>query len=115
MSGSESRCTHCKRPFTHPTRLPPQHICRECFYEHRGDFTGAIEEIAYQAGFNTGRDRAIDETQDVEAIAKLLELLPLDHVIALCHPDRHPEERNRLANTVTAQLLELRTALRSVA
>jgi hypothetical protein len=39
----------------------------------------------------------------------------LKSAIALCHPDRHPPERARIANAVTAALLELLAAARRAA
>ncbi len=32
----------------------------------------------------------------------------LSDAVALCHPDRHPDERRQLANATTAKLIELR-------
>jgi hypothetical protein len=37
----------------------------------------------------------------------VLDVRLLRDAIALCHPDRHPPERARTANAVTAALLEL--------
>jgi hypothetical protein len=39
----------------------------------------------------------------------------LRDAIALCHPDRHPPERSKTANAVTAALLDLLKAARGAA
>lgn len=56
-------------------------------------------EFGYTAGLGDGRASLLG-TSDPEFVR---------HLIQLCHPDRHPKERQQLANRVTARLLEMRS------
>lgn len=108
----EAWCQECRQKFSYRASLPDQKFCRECYFEKRGDFTGALEEQAWRLAYDAGYHRAAGElTENAERAAKIIDLLPLRDVIALCHPDRHPPERQTQATAVTAALLELRERL----
>lgn len=103
-------CEKCGREFEHAPRLPRQRYCPVCYYELLADLTGSLEEHVWRAGYNAGLKKREREDR-AETLAKIAELLPLHDVIALCHPDRHPEERREQATNTTATLLELRSVL----
>lgn len=66
-------------------------LCRACQFNGSRDVDLATYEEAYQKGIALGRSQATTA-------------LPIMDLIQLCHPDRHPPERRKLANEVTAQL-----------
>ena len=47
-------CGQCRRQFSYAARLPRQEICNECYYEDRGDLTGALQEKAWRLGYEHG-------------------------------------------------------------
>jgi hypothetical protein len=61
--------------------------------------------VAYKRGYEDGHAAATRETRaDGRGQFNAAQLRAL---VTLCHPDRHPPERARLANRATAKLLEL--------
>jgi len=63
--------------------------------------TAAAYERGYAAGYATAvRERPTNGNAELNADQ-------LRALVSLCHPDRHPPERARLANAATAKLLEL--------
>jgi len=103
-------CEKCFREFEHASRLPRQRFCPVCYYESIADLMGSLEEHVWRSGYESGL-RSREREDRAETLAKIAELLPLKDLIALCHPDRHPEERREQATNTTAALLELRTVL----
>jgi hypothetical protein len=92
--------------------LPSHRLCRVCWFERQGDFDMALAEEAWRSGFGLGYQRG--HADGVDEAEPLLPPKLLDAAIALCHPDRHPEERSRQANAVTADLLAVRERIRAV-
>jgi hypothetical protein len=80
--------------------------CITCFIEHkRHERRESDLETAYREGY-------VDGLRDA---SPALEPDLLRDLIALCHPDRHPEARFELANRVTARLVRMRDQLREAA
>lgn len=97
-------CDRCGRLFV--AVYDWMRYCRVCHAERDGDLDRAFAEVAWQRGYALGLERAT--ARDDAGLEAVLGELPLDELIALCHPDRHPPERFELANRLTVWLLGLR-------
>lgn len=105
-------CPRCGRAVPDPLgiRVTPRTLCRVCYAEDQGDIDMAIAETAWQDGHRLGYARGQrDASSDPSAI---ISLDLVEKAITLTHPDRQPSERFALANTVTANLIELRESLK---
>lgn len=102
------RCDRCSRNFS--PLLENMRWCRVCFHERAGDYDMALAEIAWEQGFNRGLEQSrLESDSSSEQIERSLGAIPIGDLIKLCHPDRHPTERQELANRITAWLNELRS------
>lgn len=108
MNFRTERCSDCARPFLKSE--PSMRRCRLCSALRADDLEGALAEKAWQEGFRLGYERA--QQQNTRDPGVVLALPLLEDAIKLCHPDRHPEERFQLANSLTAELIRLRDTLR---
>lgn len=81
-------------------------LCRTCQFERTNDVDLATYEEAYRKGRSNGYERGCRIT-----LENTLGSLPLKDLICLCHPDRHPPERQTLANEITAWLNGLRDSV----
>jgi hypothetical protein len=75
------------------------------YFEAAGDQRRSATAAAYDRGYEDGHAAAVRERRaDGRGQFNAAQLRAL---VTLCHPDRHPPERARLANRATARLLEL--------
>jgi hypothetical protein len=103
-------CPGCGRLYV--SALPTHLLCRVCYFERHGDYEMALAEESWRRGFGFGYQRG--HVDALEARQPILPAPLLDAAIALCHPDRHPEERSRQANALTADLLAARERIKRV-
>lgn len=96
-SHSNRTCVECRARFDGQSW---QRLCWRCWREQKDH---AAKKSAYETGYKDGLIAGRKRSGVDEAL--------LSSAITLCHPDRHPPERQAVANTVTARLLELRGAL----
>ena len=88
-------CADCDRPFT-----PAKSFHRNCWSCWKQGQDRAVEDQAYHRGYADGLRDAHPPTQGMDpALAKRAALL--------CHPDRHPKQREREATEITAALLDI--------
>lgn len=101
--------------------------CRDCgdSFEARGDWMSRCwscwraqedrkrEAGAYERGYNAGYQAAAASQRSAPGPA--LNAEQLKALVQLCHPDRHPPERARLATAATAALLDLLARQRAIA
>jgi hypothetical protein len=86
---------------------PSMRWCRVCLHEKSRDYDLAVAELAWEHGYRLGLQRARQQLDDA-GLEAALGGLPLRDLITLCHPDRHPPEREDLANRITVWLNALR-------
>ncbi|HEY7035925.1 MAG TPA: hypothetical protein VH482_31610 [Thermomicrobiales bacterium] len=109
-------CEICGKAFSPDRHWHRQ--CWSCWHDRHGQ-----PDDRYDAGFRQGfaageakgyaigfGDGALCERADMASTALDPDLL--GGAIALAHPDRHPPERQRQANAITARLIELRDRMR---
>jgi hypothetical protein len=87
------RCARCGYVFT-----PDRSYHRKCWDCWRADREEDLRRDGYHSGYAHGRNT----TTQVALTDDLLR-----DAVKLTHPDRHPPERQALANRVTAALLDL--------
>jgi len=107
----QKECPNCGRRFQPVLRT--HLLCRVCFHERSRDYDMALAEEAWRSGYRLGFQRG--HADGVGNAEPFISLGLLDAAIALCHPDRHPEERFHNANGTTAALLAARKRLREAA
>lgn len=101
-------CTRCGRRFE--TDRDYHRFCWPCFRQERANGRWTDEEPSSwrkpPPGWEARKPPPPFRTEPV------LDQRFLRDAILLCHPDRHPAERTKTANAVTATLLELLHAKR---
>lgn len=95
------RCHVCARRYPAETRIEAD---RDGRWVHEDCLRDEVHE-AYLRGITIGRR---------VTSARLLDEALLRRVVALAHPDRHPDERADEANEVTGRLLELLAEARAL-
>lgn len=86
-------CPQCRRePYT--PKGDWQKICTSCWVNNKDRETYSK---GYAKGYDAGFHAAMDDMEK-----QLAKHLPYRDLIALTHPDRHPDERKELANRITA-------------
>lgn len=94
-------CRECGERFE--AQQPWHQHCRRCW---RSLCEDKAREAAYAEGLRDGMAAA--ERHPAPAPRPQLDPVLLGSAIQLTHPDRHPVEREALANRVTAALLAMR-------
>lgn len=97
-------CRSCGRSFE--TDREHHRLCWPCYWQLRD---------AGDANANAGWRKPPPSWDTPPRPTPAIDERLLRDAIALCHPDRHPPERARIANAVTAALLELLNAARRAA
>jgi predicted nucleic acid-binding Zn-ribbon protein len=97
------RCATCGDYFNATEKW--QRRCWSCWRHKRDDQERQdAYDSGYLAGYAAAQRRATAHPTTPQLDSDLIRDL-----IALCHPDRHPNERAEQANRATARLIELRT------
>jgi hypothetical protein len=101
MTGETAFCDSCRRSFVRQGGW--QRLCYPCFLsiKKKNDAEKARAE-GYAAGYHAGVS-----VQMSKPAAPSLDRDTLREIVALTHPDRHPPERNAVANRITAILLAM--------
>jgi hypothetical protein len=103
-------CSRCGQPFE--TDRAHHRLCWACYWELRDTAAGRGNWRTPPPGWD---DPPRQDRERPQQTVRLIDERLLRDAISLTHPDRHPPERARIANAVTAALLELLDAARRAA